>query len=275
VALAELREADAPPDIAALFAAIRRASGVPLVNLIHRHFATLPGVLPWVWEAIQPALEDGRLAAARTRLEAALPMPEIPPLPSADWARSGLPTAVRNEVVALAAVYTRGNLTNLILLTALRLELEGVPPEPSEPADPLVQGLPESSSAMLPSPPPLPVMDALPAATRAAVLALAARHGESGVVPSLYLHCAHWPTLPALLPDWLGGVLSPPAIAAGRNAAVWHAERAADGLRPTLRNDVPAGQRAAVLAVLEQFTGQVIPAMVPVSIALGRRLGDR
>ena len=58
-ALPELREAEAPLDIAAIYAALRRASGVPLVNLIHRHLATLPGVLPWVWQAIRPPLEDG------------------------------------------------------------------------------------------------------------------------------------------------------------------------------------------------------------------------
>ena len=31
-ALAELRETEAPPDIAALYAALRRASGVPLAR---------------------------------------------------------------------------------------------------------------------------------------------------------------------------------------------------------------------------------------------------
>ena len=62
MALAELREAEAPPEIAAIYAALRAASGVPLVNLIYRHLATLDGVLPWVWAAIRPPLQDGRLA---------------------------------------------------------------------------------------------------------------------------------------------------------------------------------------------------------------------
>jgi len=68
--LAEIREDGAPPEIAALYAELRQATGVPLVNLIHRHLATLPGVLPWVWQAIRPPLEDGRLAGARERLAA-------------------------------------------------------------------------------------------------------------------------------------------------------------------------------------------------------------
>jgi hypothetical protein len=33
-ALPELREAEAPPAVAAVYAALREASGVPLVNLI-------------------------------------------------------------------------------------------------------------------------------------------------------------------------------------------------------------------------------------------------
>ncbi|MDB5374679.1 MAG: hypothetical protein JWP04_3321, partial [Belnapia sp.] len=65
--LAEVREAAAPPEIAAIYAALRAASGVPLVNLIYRHLATMEGVLPWVWAAIRPPLEDGSLAAARDR----------------------------------------------------------------------------------------------------------------------------------------------------------------------------------------------------------------
>jgi hypothetical protein len=44
---AEIREAHASPAIAAIYAKIRHGSGLPLVNLIWRHFAALPGVLPW------------------------------------------------------------------------------------------------------------------------------------------------------------------------------------------------------------------------------------
>src|SRR3954469_15718764 len=106
-ALPELREAEAPPDIAAIYAALRRASGVPLVNLIHRHLATLPGVLPWVWQAIRPPLEDGRLAGARDRLGGGAPLPPTRPLPA-----GALDAAERADVAALVETYNRGNLTN-------------------------------------------------------------------------------------------------------------------------------------------------------------------
>ena len=264
-ALPELREAEAPPDIAAIYAALRRASGVPLVNLIHRHLATLPGVLPWVWQAIRPPLEDGRLAGARDRLAAAVPLPPARPLPA-----GALSAAERADVAALVETYNRGNLTNLILLTALRRALEGAPAEPGPPPPAI------AAPAMLPPPPPLPKLADLPPALAAAVRALAARHGAGGVVPSLYLHLAHWPAIPPALPGWLGAALDPAAIAAGRDAAVRLAEREADALRPALalQGEVPNGHGPAVLAVLGTFTRQVIPAMVPIGLAFGRTLAQ-
>ncbi|TDG07191.1 hypothetical protein E2C05_31560 [Paracraurococcus ruber] len=130
---------------------------------------------------------------------------------------------------------------------------------------------------MLPAPPPLPRLAALPAPLRDAVLALAARHEGTGVVPSLYLHLAHWPAVPAALPAWLGPALDPAAIAVGRDAAVRLATQEADALRPALdlQGEVPGGHGPAVLAVLGRFTRQVIPAMVPVGMALARSLAPR
>ncbi|MCO6414580.1 hypothetical protein JYK14_00090 [Siccirubricoccus sp. KC 17139] len=258
MALPELREAEAPPDIAALYAALRQASGVPLVNLIHRHLATLPGVLPWLWEAIRPPLEDGTLAAARERLVAALPAPPAS-LSAAAWAAACLAPDSRRPVGDLIAVYNRGNLTNLILLTALRRALEAAPREDIAPPAPI------PPPAMLPAPPPLPRLESLPPPVAALVKGLAARHGDSGVVPSLYLHLAHWPALLAALPGWLGEELSPTRLTAGRDLAIRLAEREADALRPRLapQGGVPGGHGAQVLAALGTFTRQVIPGMVP------------
>jgi hypothetical protein len=263
VALTELREAEAPPGIAALYAALRQASGVPLVNLIHRHLATLPGVLPWMWAAIRPPLQDGTLAAARERLAAALPAPPAP-LPEAAWAAAGLPAASRATIRDLVAVYNRGNLTNLILLTALRRALEAAPRAALAPPAPI------APPPMLPAPPPLPRLEALAPEVQSLVQGLAARHGTAGVVPSLYLHLAHWPALLAALPLWLGEGLAPARLAAGRDAAVRLAEREADALRPMLAiaGEVPNGHRDAVLAVIGTFTRQVIPGMVPLGHAL-------
>jgi hypothetical protein len=264
MALAEIREADAPPEVAAVYQALRAASGVPVVNLIWRHLATLPGVLPWSWAAARGVLEDGMVAAARARLGATV---RLPALPCGD---AGLDAGDRATILAVVETYNRGNLTNLILLTALRQEIEG--------ASRLAAPRPAPAMADLPIPPvpPLPALAGLPEATRARVRALAAHHpgaASGGVVPSLYLHLAHWPELLARLPTLLAPVYA--VLDAARAAAVAEAQREAAVIRPrlALRGEVPGGQRAAVLAVLTRFTTAIIPDMVPIGLALRRVLG--
>ncbi len=271
--LPELREAEAPPEIAAIYAALRQATGVPLVNLIWRHLATLPGVLPWAWAAVRPPLEDGSLRAARQRVAAAVPLPPgLPPVDGTAWAAAGLPEAARPAVLGLVETYNRGNLTNLLLLTALARAMAGAP------AAPTAAPTPTPPDPPLGPVPPLPSLAALSAETALLVRGLAARHGgpEDGVIPSLYLHLAHWPALLAALPAWLGPVLDAAAVARGREAAGRLAEAEAARLRlgPGAAA-APEGHGPAVLAALHRFTGQVIPEMVPIGLALRRALaGD-
>lgn len=264
MAFAEMRETEAPPGIAAIYAALRAASGVPVVNLIWRHLATMPGVLPWAWDATRGVLEDGTIAAARARLAATVKLPEL--------ARSdaGLDAADRATALAVVETYNRGNLTNLILLTALRQEIEGAPRAPAPSPAPAARDTP------LPAVPPLPAMTTLPPETQALVQGLAARHtgaAAGGVVPSLYLHLAHWPGLLAALPGLLGPMLA--GLDAARAAAVTEALHEAAAIRPrlALAGAVPGGHRDAVLDALTRFTTAIIPDMVPVGLALRRVLG--
>jgi hypothetical protein len=46
--LVEIREAEAPPAIAAIYAGLNEGIGIGQVNLIWRHAAALPGVLDWL-----------------------------------------------------------------------------------------------------------------------------------------------------------------------------------------------------------------------------------
>jgi hypothetical protein len=272
MAFAELREADAPPETLAVYAALRAASGVPVVNLIWRHLATMPGVLGWAWAATRTVLEDGTVAAARARLGATV---RLPPLAVATAA---LDAADRAAVLAVVETYNRGNLTNLVLLTALRQEIEAAPRPPAGPvpAGLVPDGPPPGAEAPLPAIPPLPALASLPAETRALVQRLAQRHAGAaagGVVPSLYLHLAHWPGLLQALPGLIGPVLD--TLGPLREAAIAEAVRQAAPIRPRLAcgAGVPGGHRAAVLEALTRFTTAVIPDMVPVGLALRRVLG--
>jgi hypothetical protein len=79
--LTELNEADATGDIARIYADIRRLCAVPYVSAIYRHLATRPGVLPWAWAAVSPALESGSAQGAGWRVAADLPLEPLPPIP--------------------------------------------------------------------------------------------------------------------------------------------------------------------------------------------------
>ena len=56
--LPELPESEATGDKARIYGEIRTLGGVPMVALIYRHLATLPGALEWMWEALSPAWEE-------------------------------------------------------------------------------------------------------------------------------------------------------------------------------------------------------------------------
>jgi hypothetical protein len=185
----------------------------------------------------------------------------------AHWQLAGLDAAQLRTVRDLVAVYNRGNLTNLVLLTALRRHLAGEPAQPgTAPASPI--------GDMLPAPPPFPRLAELPPATADLVRALGARHdaAASGIIPSLWVHLAHWPALLAALPGWLGPLLEPGTLRTTRLAAVALAEREGDALRPHFARLGEAPQREAVLAALTTFTTLLIPDMAPLGLALERTL---
>ncbi|MCK8784246.1 hypothetical protein M0638_07630 [Roseomonas sp. NAR14] len=252
---AELREATAPPEIAAHYAALREATGLPLVNLIWRRMATRPGLLAWALESVRPALRSGAVAAAAERLPAALPMPRLPALPSA-----GEPGAA--DVVA---AYNRGNILNLLVLTALRRRLDS-------PGEVTAAWSPVPPPPMLPPVPPIPTLATLPPAVAGTVRRLAASHPDAvdGVIPSLYLHLALWPALLAAVEPVLAPALADGSLRAAREAAIDAAHREARALLPLVghASPVPEAELPALRATLDAFTGRVIPQMIPVGLAL-------
>ncbi|MCA3286149.1 MAG: hypothetical protein ING09_06320 [Roseomonas sp.] len=254
-ALPEIREAEAPPDIAAIYAALNEGIGIGQVNLIWRHAAALPGVLDWLWAQAAPALASGVAAAARDRITAAITLPAPPKAPSA------VPAGIR----ALIEVYHRGNATNLGLLTAILLRHQGMAP-----GAPM---LPAPRGPMLPAPPALPRLAILPAALQVQIRTLTAAHGlsDGAVVPSLYVHLALWPDFLTGLPDMLAPLRAQAGLTHWRDAAVEAARDTAPGLIAAL-GPAPAAPAALpeFLARLDVFVREVIPGMVPVGIFLRR-----
>jgi len=256
--LPEIREAEAPPAIAAIYAALNEGIGIGQVNLIWRHAAALPGVLDWLWAQAAPALACGAAAAARDGIAAAiaLPLPAAFPKPQ-DHA----------EIASVVEIYNRGNLTNLAVLSAILLRAQGMAPSAPLPAAP--------RGAMLPAPPPLPRFAALPPAQQAQIRALTAAHGlsDAAVVPSLYLHLALWPAFLARLPELLAPLQADRGLLRARDAAVAAARHTAPGLIAALgAAPAPPAALPEFLTRLEVFVREVIPGMVPVGLFLRRAL---
>lgn len=259
--LAEIREPDAPPDTATIYGQIKEASGLPLVNLIWRHFAALPGVLPWAWAAVEPLIRSTSMAQARGRLAAGIALPT--PV-GFDWREAGLDPGETARVRAIIEAYTRGNLSNLLALTALRLRLE----QPQAPAGGLLPGAPPQPAQTALD--PLPSVASLPPDVAAMVRALADRHGgPADIIPSLYLHFAHWPGLLRVLPRGLAALYAPGALETVREATRRLAEVEAAALLPN-SPPPPAGMEDAIREALARFTTRVIPDLLPVCLALGQ-----
>ena len=256
--LPEIREAEAPPEIAAIYAALNEGIGIGQVNLIWRHAAALPGVLDWLWAQAAPALASGAAAAARDAVAAAiaLPIPAASPKPQDHAA-----------LAALVEIYNRGNLTNLAVLSAILLRKQGMAAG--------ARPTPAQRGGMLPAPPPLPRLAALPAAQQAQIRALTVAHGlsDAAVVPSLYLHLALWPDFLSQLPELLEPLHQNNGLVLARDAAVKAARHAAPGLIAALgAAPAPPVGLPEFLMRLGVFVREVIPGMVPVGLFLRRAL---
>ena len=120
--LPELLESQATGRIAAIYAGIRRFSGVPYVSSLQRYLATLPGVLEWTWEALRPAMASGVIPETGWRLAADVRLqPASPTVMSWDAADVA---AIRN----IAANFVRVSPVNLVFGSCLRRLLTATAP---------------------------------------------------------------------------------------------------------------------------------------------------
>ncbi len=258
-AFAQIPEAGAPAEIAALYDDMRRVMRVPTVNLIHRHMAALPGVLPWAWSLLRGPIRTGAVDASMVRVTAGLSLRLTPAS-----APRELPAGLRD----LLAAYNRGNGLNLVALTALRQSLD-LPEIPRGPADDA-----PAPQAALPPLPPVPALSALPSVLRSRLAAIAPIHGMAGVVPTLYLHLGLWPEVLAWVLDAVESPLRAGVVATARREVLGRAATEAVDLLPLLRTEllVPAAHLSGLRATLDGFTRGMIPDMVCIGTELARLL---
>ena len=116
--LPEIREPDAPPQIARIYSDIKTSAGVAQVNLIFRYLATRDGLLEWVWPALRPLFRSKELAHAAGELMDTVsrtgPSPLAGVVEGEDLA----------DLEAVLRSYNGGNPQNLLVVSAYLRALE-------------------------------------------------------------------------------------------------------------------------------------------------------
>ena len=255
--LPELPERDATDATAALYADIRRLAGVPMVALIFRHLATLPGGIEWMWHAVGPAWRSGELQSTAWRIADAAPLERLPFIPRAALAPLGVDAAGESAIRAVLQAYNRANPVNLLTVLCLLRLAPGHEAEGSGAAPPAW------------SPPPaigplVPMVEPTRASPEiAALYDLLATPGEDGgprVVQSLYRHLAQWPAFLALAATLVRARMDDGGIA--RGVEVVHAEMDLAAARICRNLSAPPAPHPGIRTVCTRFGAAVIPGMV-------------
>lgn len=266
--LAEIDEATAPPEIAAIYARIRHLTGAPMTALIWRHIATFPGALAEMWAACGPLYEAGLLQEAAW--EGARESVQVAPsgLDDAALARAGLAPIARQTYAQVLDAYNRANPVNFIAVRALthRLASPALRREP-------IAGRAWSTPAPVPALPPMVPVAALTLDDRRRIDSLSTDPGvdRSQVVPSLYRHLPPIGPLIALLHADLAPRLATGEIQAQVKvtaAALDARARKFSAMLPPLDR---LGSIAGVASTFERFS-RLIPEMVVLGVLLRRGL---
>src|ERR1700730_3139585 len=105
---------EASGEIAELYEDLRVTLGVPFVNLIWRHLATIPGGLAWVWTLVKPLYVSGELDRLSSEGSALVSLPLLAPLPDCVWESAAVGRDARQMIVAMIESYNHTNGVNLL-----------------------------------------------------------------------------------------------------------------------------------------------------------------
>ena len=264
--LPELAERDAGGDKARIYAEMKRLGAVPMVALIFRHIATLPGGLEWLWSAIGPAWRSGELQEAAWRIAREAPMQPLASISRPALEALGVDDAGLDQIRVVLQAYNRANPENMLtVLCVLRL-VEGRTAAVTKPA---------RAWSPPPIPGPLVAMGDVTHMPREVgeLLDLVAAPGAPGaprVIQSLYRHFLHRPAFLALAVTLLRQRFEDGSI-----------ERSVEAIRAamsTMADEVVTGLSAppaphpGIRTVCERFGGAVIPQMIVVGALLERAL---
>lgn len=266
--LPAVSETGATGEIAELYADIRETLNVSAINYVWRHIATIEGGLRWAWEAAKPMFVSGLVETESEHFMAELSFPRLPALSDTTLSLVGVGRDDQTSIAAILDTYNRGNLLNMVSLSALL-------------AEPVMPPAGSRARAALPSTdiplPPFPEVADLTGEVGEQVLQLnrlGARPGPNRVVASIYKHVALWPGYLSL--TWAqfivmhndGSLLN--YIEETQRKAQQHSSYIAGELGP--RPAGPVSDR--VRGTVAEFTETAIARMIPIGQMMRQALGD-
>ena len=274
--IATISEQEADPIVTAIYADIKETLGVPFVNLIWRHLATIPNGLSMTWSLAKPLYVSKVLNdSARALRKQTTLVDSLTPWPDSVRTTLGLSDQDKREIVFLLEDYGHANSRALLVLSYLHASLtaellsgnavEHKGANPSALIDPLAQVEQNKSSLIKPAR-PLPATADLSTSV-AELVKILNTFGESipsPAEPSLYRHLSYWPSFLAAF--WLsvepmerGGLLVREAIDMQERASstVSHWKPAACAQLAIAPDSV-----SQVLNSLDHFTYAVIGRMI-------------
>ena len=257
-----ITEAEATGEIADLYTEIRAGLGVPVVNLIWRHLAVIPGGLPWAWNSVKPLYETGAIASEAAALRSGITISPGRGLSSDAINVIGLSPDDTARIIMVLDSYERSNAMNLLSLSALYARLDG-----RQNVDATRVGQSNPGKAVEGQMPKLLSLDEMSADTRQVVLALNEFGARTAIMPSMYRHLAHWPGFLALLHVYLATIDADGRLEAMMKQILSDAAAKAEHLGGALaepETELSADSEARVRQALENFIDGPLVKMVAI-----------
>ena len=251
---------------------IKLVLGVPMVNLIFRHIATLPGCLEWVWGTLRPSYASGEISRLGNDLLTNLALPAHPLLSSFALRAAGVTRTDEKTISGILAVYNRANAMNVIALhTLLSLMGEGAPNFRSPVSDNPPSKRESPGGEPTEKIPPMLSLEEMDESARGLVFELMSLRpkGNVPVMASLYRHLARWPgylalVLTVLHPLGANGTLER-LVEKTRSLAEAEAKiLAAYPATSSVPLAVDEERRASLEKSLRFFAGDLIVEMIPI-----------
>lgn len=212
-AIPTITEKEANAEVTAIFTDIKETLGVPFVNLIWRHLATIPGGLAMTWSLAKPLYASKILnESARTLRRETVLVQTLSPWTESVRAALGLSLQDKSEIVLLLEDYGHANSRALLILSYLHASLSAQSSAPGQAEvndalslariDPIAELENNKETTIKPARPlPAPAEMTAEVAKLVKILNTFGQSMPSPAEPSLYRHLSYWPSFLAAF--WL------------------------------------------------------------------------